>query len=160
MIVSIYLLASFFVDTHALPARRAIPPAPVTACAAVTQAEIEQALDTSVAAGAEETDGPESNCNYAGPGRLVTVSIRRTSAKLDLSAEIASLKQAIPEGIVRNAPGIGTRAFFMDIAGAGVQLHVIRGERDAVMISILGFGEASQVSAAAEGLARKALARM
>jgi hypothetical protein len=39
-------------------------------------------------------------------------------------------------------------------------LHVIRDDRDYVMVSILGFGDAAAVSEAAERLARAALVRI
>jgi hypothetical protein len=48
----------------------------------------------------------------------------------------------------------------LDIADAGTQLHVIREDREYVMVSILGFGGAGQVSAAAERLAKIALGRL
>jgi len=48
----------------------------------------------------------------------------------------------------------------VDIEGAGTQLPVIRDDRDYVMVSILGFGNAAQVSAAAERLARGARATL
>jgi hypothetical protein len=59
---------------------------------------------------------------------------------------------------VRLAPELG--GFYLDIAGAGTQLHVIREEREYVMISILGLGDATQVSAAAQRLAKIALGRL
>jgi hypothetical protein len=39
-------------------------------------------------------------------------------------------------------------------------LHAIRDDREYVMISVLGFGDAASVSAAAERLARAALGRI
>ena len=135
-----------------------IPSTPVTACSAVTKTEVEQALGTAVGAGAEETNATESTCDYSSRGGMVTVSIRRLPAKLDWASEVESLRKAIPESVVREAAGIGTRAIFLDIPGAGTQIHAIQGDR-AVLISVLGFGEAAQVSAAAERMARKALGR-
>ena len=61
---------------------------------------------------------------------------------------------------MRDAPSFGAQAFFVDVPGAGTQLHVIRGGREHVMVSVLGFGEAAQVSAAAERIARKVLGRL
>jgi hypothetical protein len=61
---------------------------------------------------------------------------------------------------VRVISGLGSTAFFLDIAGAGTQLHVVRDDRDYVMVSILGFGDAAAVSAAAERIVRTALARL
>ena len=49
----------------------------------------------------------------------VLITVERLAAKLDLDAEIASLKAGIPEGTVREGPGIAARAFFLDIPGAG-----------------------------------------
>ena len=58
------------------------------------------------------------------------------------------------------APGFGGTAFFLDIAGAGTQLHIVRGDRNYLLVSVLGFGEAARVSRAAERMARKALGRL
>lgn len=77
-----------------------------------------------------------------------------------MEAEIAGLKASIPESVIRKARGLGKRAFFLDIPGAGTQLYVINGDSDFLMVSVLGFGEAAQVSPAAESLARKALGRL
>ena len=159
MLLSFLLLPWFFLDAGGAPVKQAIPAAPVTACAAVTRTEVEQALQKVVDGGTEATEATESTCEYSGRGGMVTVSIRRLTAKLDWAAEIESLRKAIPEAAVRAVTGIGSRAIFLDIPGAGTQLHAIQGER-AIMISVLGFGEAAQVSAAAEGMARKALGRL
>lgn len=142
------------------PVPRAVPLKTLTACEAVTKAEVEEALGLAVGNGREETAGPESSCDYAAGNGQVTVTLQRLAAKLDLRYEIKSLRAAVPEGRVREAAGIATRAFFLEIPGAGTQLHVLRGEREYLMISILGFGEAAEVSAASEALARKALGRM
>ena len=60
---------------------------------------------------------------------------------------------------MREGPKIGDHAFFLDIAGAGTQLHVIGG-RGYLLISVLGFGEGAAVRVAAEKMARAALGRM
>jgi hypothetical protein len=140
-----------------------LKPAPlraVTACAAVTRPEVEQALGQSVLEGKEQTAATESTCDYTGVYGQVTVTIQKLPANPDIAAEIESLKQSIPGATVRNAGGLGPRAFFLDIKGAGTQLHVVRGERNYLLVSVLGFGEAAQVSAAAERLARTALDRL
>jgi hypothetical protein len=54
---------------------------------------------------------------------------------------------------------MGGRAFFLDIAGAGTQLHVIRGDY-AVLVSVLGLGEPAQVSEAAMAIARRACEKL
>ncbi len=101
----------------------------------------------------------ESSCDYAAGNGQVTVTLQRLAAKLDLPFEMKGLKAVAPKGRVREAAGMGTVAFFLDIPGAGTQLHVLRGERDYVMVSVLGFGEPEEVAAAAEAMARNALAR-
>ena len=78
---------------------------------------------------------------------------------MDIKAETAALLREIEGSRARPAPNLGVQAFFLDIPGAGTQLHVIRG-RDYLLVSILGLGEASQISGAAESLARTALKRV
>jgi hypothetical protein len=153
------LLAATSAGTPA-PANRPIPHTPITACGAVTRIEVSQALGMSVGKGEEQTAPLASTCDYAGRSGQVSITVQKLTARLDMDVEIASLRAAIPESKVRWKPGLGTRAFFLDIAGAGTQLHVIRGDQMHVMISVLGFGEAEQVSMAAERLARQALERL
>ena len=154
------LLLSLVANTRPAPAPKAVPIKAVTACLAVTRADLEQALGRSFSAGKEETSGAESSCDYAADGGQVTIMIHRLTDALDMPAELASLKSAIPGASLREVAGIGTRAFFLDIGDAGTQLHVIRGNRDYLLVSILGFGDATRVSAAAEKMARKALDRL
>jgi hypothetical protein len=91
---------------------------------------------------------------------MVSITVERLPSAPDMAMELDSLRTALPASTVRPAHGVGTQAFFLDIPNAGTQLHIIRGEHDHVMISVLGFGDAAQVSAAAERLARKALSRL
>ena len=90
---------------------------------------------------------------------MVSVTVQRLTAEPDLRVEIAALQHEIVDSTVRDGPQIGDHAFFLDIAGAGTQLHVIRG-RDYLLISMLGFGEGAPVSVAAERIARAAIGRM
>jgi len=131
----------------------------VTACVAATQADVAEALGRAVGKGKEQTNAVESSCDYAAGEGQVTVTIRRSAAKLNIPAQIADLKAAVPEGHIRELSGIGKQAFFMDLAGAGTQLHVIRGDNDYVLVSVLGFGEPEDVAQAAEKIARKVLDR-
>ena len=158
--LTISLLLLLLGNTKAAPVERAMPLKNLSACAAVTRAEVEEALGQAVGKGREEAAGLESSCDYAAGNGQVTVTLQRLAAKLDLPFEMKSLKAAVPEGRVREAAGIATVAFFLDIPGAGTQLHVLRGERDYLMVSVLGFGESAEVAAAAEAMARKALGRM
>ncbi len=126
----------------------------------MTAADLERALGLGFGRGQEESRGAESTCDYGAGNGQVSITIQRLSAKLNIPAEIESLKESIPESTVRMSSGLGSTAFFLDIAGAGTQLHVIRDDRDYVMVSILGFGDAAAVSAAAERMARAALGRI
>ena len=117
-------------------------------------------LGQAVAKAGEESDDAVSTCDYAGGNGQVTIRIQRLAEKLNLASEIASLKDSFPGARLREVGGIGTRAFFLDIADVGTQLHVLRGDRGYLLVSVLGFGEARQVSAAAEKIARQALDRL
>jgi hypothetical protein len=137
LILYLPVLFQLFSDVRPAAAPRPDAVRTVGACALVTRADVEQALGRSVGHGKEQTEGADSSCDYAGGKGQVT----------------------IPESRVRSAAGIGMVAFFLDIAEDGTQLHVIRGERDYLLVSVLGFGDAAQVSPAAERMARKALTR-
>jgi hypothetical protein len=139
----------------ATPARTKV----LTACLAVTRMDVQFALGRSIGTGREESTAKESTCDYSGGHGQVTVTIQRLAQEADLAAEMAGLQREIEGSSMRPAPMAGERAFFLDIAGAGTQLHVIRG-CEYLLISILGFGEAPAVSGAAERLALAAFGRM
>ena len=140
--------------------QRPAPSKAAGACSAVTAADLERALGRRFGPGHEESHGGESTCDYGAGNGQVSITIQRLSAKLDIPAEIESLKKSIEDASVRMVSGLGSAAFYLDIAGAGTQLHVVREDRDCVMVSILGFGDAPQVSTAAERIARAALGRI
>jgi hypothetical protein len=84
--------------------------------------------------------------------------LQRLDRVPSVAEESAALEREIEGASARPAPGFGPAAFFLDIAGAGTQLHVIRGH-EYLLVSVLGFGDAAQVSAAAEKMARAAMSR-
>ncbi len=133
-------------------------PRPITACRAITRAEVIDALGRTVNEGAETTAGAESSCDYATAHGLVSLVIERVGGMPDIRNEMDSMKKLVPEASFRMAEGIGPRAFFVDIPGAGTQLHIL-GEHECLLVSVLGFGEPAEVAAVAEKLARKALSR-
>ena len=51
-------------------------------------------------------------------------------------------------------------SFYLDLPDASTQLHIAKDNSQHLMISILGFGDASQVSGAAAQIARKAMRRL
>jgi len=51
-------------------------------------------------------------------------------------------------------------AFYLDLSGAGTQLHIAKDNSQHLMISSLGFGDVLQVSGAAAQIARQAIRRV
>jgi hypothetical protein len=138
---------------------RSIPPLELTACSIATRADIENAIGRQVSNGKEEIQGRASTCDYSAKGGLVSITIQRLPQKPNLRVELAALKKEVPEGVIRDATGF-PEAFYFDIPGGGTQLHIISASNEHLMISILGFGEASQVSGAATQIARRAMRRL
>ncbi|MEI9971147.1 MAG: hypothetical protein WDO73_03310 [Ignavibacteriota bacterium] len=136
------------------------PHTAATACAVVTKADVVQAMGFAIERGEGQGDESASTCDYSKSQGMVSVTVQRLTKKMNLETEIAALKASIPDSSVREAGGLGKRAFFLDIPGAGTQLYVIHGDAGFLMVSVLGFGEAHDVSPAAEALARKALTRL
>lgn len=151
------LLAAATVPVVHPPAR--VPSKAPTACLALTRSEVQIALGRNVGKGEEDNFAATSTCDYAtGRGR-VSVTVQRLDRDLDVASEVAALQREIEGASARPAPAFGAHAFYLDIAGAGTQLHVIRG-RDYLLVSVLGFGEGAEVTAAVERMVRTALGRL
>jgi hypothetical protein len=159
-VLPLILLFAAAAATSPFVVSRPAPSKALGACSAVTAADVERALGRRFGPGQEESHGAESTCDYGAGNGQVSITIQRLTAKVDIATEIESLKASIPESTVRMTSGLGSAAFFLDIARAGTQLHAIRDDRDYVMVSILGFGDAAAVSTAAERLVRAALGRI
>ena len=159
MLTNLLLFAALSAVTQNAPATRPLSPLRPTACTVVSRADVEEALGRPLSGGKEEIEEGTSNCDYAANGGMVSITIQRLTGKPNLQVEFAALKKEIPEGVVRDAPGF-PQAFYFDLPGAGTQLHIIDGSSAHLMISILGFGDAPQVSAAAAQIARKAIKRL
>lgn len=132
----------------------------LSACTAVTKSEIEAALGRPVSGGVEHKGDGQSTCDYEGGDGQITIALIHSNDKLNADVEIADLKKLLPKGVVRDAVGLGARAFFVDIPNAGSQLHVLRGEHDYLMVSVLGFGGPGQISDTVMRIASKALERL
>src|ERR1019366_4209058 len=143
------LLTLFSASSRTAPAKPDAAVRAVTACAVVTKAEIEEALGRPVIQSEEHAGRSESRCGYMAEGGELTVSMQHSAAKVNVAAEIANLEAAFPEGKRREMPGMGSRAFMMELGEIGAQLHVFVGEHDYLLVSVLGFGDASQVAPAA-----------
>ena len=127
----------------------------MTACSAASKAVIEEALGHPLSNGKEQKSDSGSLCQYEGNGGQVTILLQHASDKLDIPEEIHNLQTTFPNATIREAPGLGKRAVFLDMPDIGTQLHVIRGDFDYLMVSVLGFGDAQHVGPAAEKIARQ-----
>jgi hypothetical protein len=123
----------------------------------VTRADVEMALGRKFVRGTEETGVGSSTCDYTAGGALVTVTVQRLGAALDLAQEKRSLLAEFPGSTIRDTSIPGSNAFFVDMPESGTVLYVLRGGRDYVMVAILGCGAPEAVSPAALKLARTAL---
>lgn len=159
VLINLFFLAAVSGTTPNMPVSHPALPHPLTACSVVTRLDVEDAIGRQLSEGKEENEGPTSNCDYAVKGGLISITIQRLAVKPDLKVEFANLKKEIPEGTVRKAPGF-PGAFYFDMPDAGTQLHIINANNEHLMISILGFGDASQVSGAAAQIARRAMKRL
>ena len=129
-----------------------------SACLTLTRSDVQAALGRRVGKPEEQNSEAVSTCDYATDRGRVTVTLQRLDRDPDIASEIAALQLEIEGASARPAPNFGPQAFYLDIAGAGTKLHIVRG-RDYLLISVLGFGEAPSVVAAVERMARAALAR-
>lgn len=134
------------------------PFAPLAPCEVVTNAEVRAAFKRPFAKGS----GDASSCEYAAAldQQVVAIKLEHSIGKLDLGAEILTLRKAFPEARVRDAKKFPCRAFFLDLPGIGTQLFVIRGEHDFLLVSVMGLGEPKKVAPGAADVARKALGRL
>src|SRR5947209_10636609 len=155
-----YLLAALSSDTRSTPVKPSAERLRLAACSVVTRSDVKQVLGRAVARGTEESSSLGSTCDYETGQGLVSVTVQHLTATPDRSVEIAGLAKEIPEGVVRDAPEFGPDAFFLDIPGAGAQLHIVRGGREHLMVSVLGLGEPPEASAVAARIRRKALTRL
>jgi hypothetical protein len=127
------------------------------ACTAVTAEDIHLALGIPFHRTAQSASGPQSTCDYASGSAQVSVTIQQLAAPLDFASEIAALQRELPGSSARI---LDDASFLLEIPGAGAQLHIVRGGRQYVMVSILGLGDAGVVGPAARRLVRTALARL
>jgi hypothetical protein len=142
------------------PAREAAAPAAepaaLNACALVTKADVAAAAGL---AAKEVKQGISTamttQCTFvAEDGTTLDVLIKRSPVKYDVEEQVAGMKKAMPGLPMRDAPGIGDRAFYM-----GGQLSVFRGDLY-VLVSMLGFPPGPRTDAAAARLARKVLSQV
>jgi hypothetical protein len=129
-------------------------------CGLASRLDVEQALGRPVVAGDATMYRAGAECDFSAGEGQIAISVQHLTEDLTLPAEIVNLTAALPGSRVREITVSGVQAFLLDLGDAGAQLHVIRGRRDYLMISVLGLGCSEKVVAAAEALAKKALSRM
>ena len=89
----------------------------------------------------------------------VIVSRQQLPARLNLEEEAKNLSLAVPGSSVRAVEGLGSTAWLLDLGPAGVQLHILRGDSEYLMVSVLGFGDSALVTSPAQSIATRLLTR-
>jgi hypothetical protein len=128
-------------------------PKALGACTTVTADDLQRTLGIPFRRGHESSAGKESTCDYAAGTAQVSVAIQRLDGAVDIAAEMEAMKAEMPVVTVRR---LGEASFIVEIPGAGAQVHAVK-ERESLMVSILGLGDAAR---AAVQLARAALGRL
>ena len=132
-------------------------PAPLAPCQIVTHEEVQQAFRRPFAKGSEDSNA----CEYSAlDQQVVAIRMQHSIPKLDVRAEMLTLRKAFPAARMRDAAGFTNPAFFLDLPGIGTQLFVIRGQHDFLLVSVMGLGEAKKVSNGARQVAIRALNRL
>jgi hypothetical protein len=105
------------------------------------------------------TGSGESVCEFASREGQVSIALHRLAAKPDMEAELVSLQKAFPGASVRRigSSGKDSEAWLLCLGEAGVQIHLMHSDLDYVMVSVLGFGDASLVAGSAQAIAGQAL---
>ncbi len=110
----------------------------VVACGAVSRAQIEAAIGLLIAQSTQEQSRFGSTCRYSAGDTAVEISIQHLTHSLDLPAELERLRTDIPGSELREVAGLAEHAYAVEIPDAGTQLHVLPGEREYFMVSVLG----------------------
>jgi len=154
------LIAAFFAfygASSSLPKPALKPPTAIAPCQVVAHQEVQQAFKRMFAKGTEDAN----SCEYTAIGdQTVAIKMQHSARKLDVQAEMLTLRKAFPEARMRDAAGLGTAAFFLDLPGIGTQLFVIRGDHDFLLVSVMGLGEAKKISNPTRQIAKLALDRL
>ena len=117
-------------------------------CNSLSRSRLEAAIGRPLNPGTVEFTRFGSACSYNGGNVEVTISVQNLAVPLDLPAELRNLQTAFPGASLREVNGLGVRAFALEIPGAGVQLHLLPGPREYVLISLMGAGDGAGEAAA------------
>ena len=103
-----------------------------------------------------------SACQYVardGSEAQVIVSRQQLPSKLNLREEAKNLSEAMPGSSLHPVNGLGSAAWLLNLGPAGVQLHILRGDSEYLLVSVLGFGDAALVTNPAQSIASRLLTR-
>ena len=102
----------FFLAASTPPPRAVVKKSsPLTPCEVVTNFEVQQAFKRPFAKGSE--DG--SSCEFTAlEQQVVAVKMQHSIAKIDVQAEMLTLRKAFPDARLRDAKGFASTAFFLD----------------------------------------------
>lgn len=132
---------------------------PLSACALVTKAEIEEVIGRAISDGMPRKDRTMDICAFTTPkGDQVNIFVTRSPAKRDLSKALDQAREAMPGATVREVQGLGDKALLVDHPTRGTLLSVYRAG-DTLVVSVLEAGDGAKADAAAEKIARKAFKR-
>ena len=131
---------------------------PLSACALVTKAEIEEVIGTAIGNGMPMKDGTMDVCAFTTPkGDKVSIFVSRSPDKRDLSKAVDQAREAMPTAKVREVPGLGDKALLVDLPNRTL-LSVYRAG-DTLVVSVAEAGDGAKADAVAEKIARKAFKR-
>ena len=140
-------------------APQASPSAMVATCGAVTRDQIEAAVGLLVASEPAEQSRLSSTCRYSAGDIAIEISIQHLTQSLNLPMELERLRTDIPGSELREVEGLAAHAYAVEIPDAGTQLHVLPGEREYFMVSVLGLDAGHHGFDAAMKIAQAVLKR-
>lgn len=159
MLAPLALLLLFSSTTGAASVAPAPQPHPLALCSTIPQSQVELAVGMKLEAAAPEYSRLTSKCDFSTNETAVRIAVQHLTDPLDLATEIATLKAAFPGSVLADVSGLGTRAIVLAIPDSGIQLHVLRGDREYLLVSVMGAGSAQHTFEAAAAIARALLRR-
>lgn len=147
---------SLIIHSAAKPSAAAAP----IACELLTQAQVSQATGATVGAGSAIS--APTTCQWAGPGKIVTLTITQTRAgKSPVDQFNAGKASTLPGVTVEPVSGVGDDAYYVFFAGtnrAGCGLVVKKGT-SAFEVRVYGF-DLAQAKGVAKTLAAAAASKL
>jgi hypothetical protein len=132
---------------------------PLSACAVVTKAEIEQAIGITMGNGMPHRAREADVCAYENKkGNKVNIFVTRSQEKRNLNTLVDDAKKALPKAKVQELRGLGEKALLVEDPKGPTILSIYRGG-DVLVVSVYGISNRTTAEAAVEKIARKAFRR-